>query len=119
MAVDSAGNVFLAGTTDSRNFPTGNSLQSALRGEINAFVTKFNSAGSALSYSTYLGGSNSDVAVGIAVDNVGGAYVTGVTDSRDFPTVGSLQPTYSGGVFGGDGFVLKIADPQQRSRRRP
>ncbi len=57
-----------------------------------AFVTKLNAAGSALVYSTHLGGSAWDVGTGIAVDSSGNAYVTGTTYSSDFPTANAFQP---------------------------
>ena len=63
-----------------------------------AFVTKLNPTGTALVYSTYLGGTDSDIGYGIAVDTDGNAYVTGETDSIDFPTTpGAYQTTYGGG----------------------
>jgi hypothetical protein len=96
IAVDSGGNAYVTGTTNSPNFPTANPLQSARSGN-DAFVTKLNAAGSALTYSTYLGGISEDVAHGIAVDGGGNAYVTGYTSSTDFPTVNAFQATIPGG----------------------
>ena len=64
-----------------------------------AFVTKLDATGSGLVYSTYLGGSSADFGYGIAVDGAGSAYVTGVTDSTNFPTTaGAAQTTYAGGL---------------------
>jgi hypothetical protein len=93
IAVDSSGNAYVAGETSSSNFPTANPLQAQLRGVgvSNAFATKLNAAGSALVYSTYLGGSGGDAGYGIAVDSSGNAYVAGYTDSSDFPTANPLQ----------------------------
>jgi hypothetical protein len=78
-------------------------------------VTKLNPTGSALVYSTYLGGSSNDATGGIAVDAAGNAYVAGVTSSKDFPTtLGAFQPVFGGGStfteFGmaSDGFVTKL-----------
>jgi hypothetical protein len=105
IAVDSIGNAYVTGYTESSNFPTANALQVAFAGTADAFVTKFNAAGTALVYSTYLGGSNEDVGQGIAVDSAGNAFVTGSTTSNDFPTVNPVQA-----VSGGDrdGFVTKL-----------
>jgi hypothetical protein len=93
IAVDPAGNVYVAGTADSDNFPTVNALQPTLKGLQNAFVAKINASGSALVYSTYLGGSELDRGFGITADSSGNAYVTGQTFSADFPTVNALQST--------------------------
>jgi hypothetical protein len=108
IAVDSAGNAYVTGWTFSTDFPTMNPLQPTYGGygDSDAFVSKINSTGSALVYSTYLGGSYSDQGNGIAVDGAGNAYVTGSTQSTDFPTMNALQPTYGGGYD--DAFVAKI-----------
>ena len=74
--------------------------------EPDAFVTKLNAAGSALVYSTYLGGSGDDDGNGIAVDSSGNAYVTGYTDSTNFPTANAFQAAFGGGS--GDAFVTKL-----------
>src|SRR5207302_1502860 len=82
MAVDTAGNAYLTGGTNSADFPTTNAIQSSFAGGArDCFVTKFNVTGNALVYSTYLGGSGEDVCGGITVDSFGDAYVTGFTDS--------------------------------------
>jgi hypothetical protein len=106
IAVDSSGNAYVTGYTASTNFPTMNPLQPAYDGNNDAFVTEINSSGSALVYSTYLGGSGQDLGQGIAVDSSGSAYVTGQTGSTDFPTMNPLQPMNGGGY---DSFVTKIA----------
>jgi hypothetical protein len=109
IAVDALGDAYLAGTTASGNFPTtAGSFQTHLNGrEANAFVCKLNATGSALIYSTYLGGSNGSEAFGIAVDASGNAYVTGWTASSTFPTTaGALQTTFGGGYD--DAFVSKL-----------
>jgi hypothetical protein len=103
--VDTAGGAYVTGYTQSVDFPTVKPLQGANAGLGDAFVAKLNSTGSALVYSTYLGGSGGDSGEGIAVDSAGNAYVTGGTESPDFPTVKPLQPANAGG---GDGFVSKI-----------
>ena len=105
IAVDASGNVYVTGNTSSTNFPKVNALQSTLAGNYNGFVTKFNATGSALIYSTYLGGSGGDQGNGIAVDASGNAYVTGITSSFDFPTVNALQSAYAGTY---DAFVSEI-----------
>jgi hypothetical protein len=84
IAVDGEGNAYVTGLTYSTDFPTMNPLQAVNHGTVNAFVFKLNPAGSALVYSTYLGGSGSDQASGIAVDSAGNAFVTGGTSSADF-----------------------------------
>jgi len=106
IAVDSAGNAYVTGTTSSTNFPTMNPFQAANGGGTDAFVAKLNSPGTALVYSTYLGGSDNDFGYGIAVDSSGNAYVTGGTYSTDFPTKNPLQATFGGGLS--DAFVAKI-----------
>ena len=107
IAVDSSGNAYVTGCTDSTDFPTANALQPAYGGgHIDAFLTKFNSSGSALVYSTYLGGNELDQGFGIAVDSSGNAYLTGHTDSTNFPTVNPRQPAYGGGYH--DAFITKI-----------
>jgi hypothetical protein len=106
IAVDSAGNAYVTGYTQSTNFPQVNPLQKHYGGgNCDAFVTKFNPSGSALFYSTYLGGGNVDEGTGIAVDSAGNAYVTGDTTSRVFPTKNPLQPANGGSS---DAFVAKI-----------
>jgi hypothetical protein len=106
IAVDAAGEVFVTGTTSSANFPTVNPVQATNRGNANAFIAKFNTGGTALLYSTFLGGSRADNGSGIAVDTAGDAYVVGSTVSSDFPTVHAVQATYGGGFK--DAFVIKI-----------
>jgi hypothetical protein len=110
-AVDSLGNAYVTGRTASTNFPvTPGAFQTTYGGGYNAFVTKLNTTGSALVYSTYLGGSSGDdEAYGTAVDSSGNAYVTGRTCSTDFPTRSPLQPAYGGSnTYCGDAFVAKI-----------
>jgi hypothetical protein len=113
IAADAAGNAYVTGETTSGNFPTtAGAYQSANAGGTDAFMATINSDGSALIYSTYLGGSSADIAFGIALDTAGIAYVTGRTaSSADFPiTTDAIQPTYGGGL--NDAFVAKI-DPSQ------
>lgn len=101
------GEAYVVGTTTSSDFPvTPGAFQTAPgSGFIEGFVTKFNVAGSALVYSTYLGGNGEDRAFGVAVDSLGHAYVTGLTDSGDFPTTpGAFQTT----LVGQDAYVTKF-----------
>ena len=107
IAIDQAANVYVTGNTNSADFPLANAFQSTIGDSFNgdAFVTKLNSNGS-LSYSTFLGGSNSDTGFGIAVDVSGNAYVTGVTRSNNFPTANPIQATYGGSL--NDAFVTKL-----------
>ena len=107
VAVDSSGNVYITGLTDSANFPaTPNPIQIDNAGDYDVFVTKINADGT-LGYSTYLGGSAWDRSGGIAVDSNGNAYITGTTISSDFPnTLITIQP--GGYADGGDAFVTKI-----------
>ena len=106
IAVDSSGNAYVTGQTISSDFPTQNPYQRTLAGSWDAFITKLDSSGSALSYSTYLGGSGSDHGEGIAVDGSGNAYVTGDTWSSDFPTQNPYQRTLAGEQ---DAFIAKFA----------
>jgi hypothetical protein len=92
IAVDSSGNAYVTGTTNSSDFPTVKPLQKTLNGYSNAFVAKLNAAGSALVYSTYLGGDNYNFGSGISVNSNGNAYIVGSTDSKNFPVFRALQP---------------------------
>jgi hypothetical protein len=107
IAVDASGNAYVAGLTLSSDFPsTPGALQTTSGGDYDVFVTKLNAAGSALVYSTYLGGSGYEAAGGIAVDASGNAYVTGETVSTNFPTTpGAFQTTLNGPY---NGFVTKL-----------
>lgn len=94
VAVDSNGNAFVVGSTGSNNFPRALPLQSTFGGgSLDAFVSKFNTAGSALIYSTYLGGVFTDEAQAVATNASGMATVAGYTSSTNFPVVGALQAT--------------------------
>ena len=113
IALDSSGNAYVTGSTYSTDFPTMNPLQAHCgscvpndSSSFTAFVTKLNPTGSALVYSTYLGGSTEDAGYRIAVDAAGSAYVTGYTASTNFPTANPLQPSYGGGAH--DAFVAKL-----------
>lgn len=111
IAVDLAGAAYVAGTTESFDFPLVNCLQQHPSGAIqNAFVAKISTDGTALLYSTYLGGTEGDSATDIAVDSFGAAYVVGSTESADFPSVHPLA------AFGGaaDAFITKLAPDGSR-----
>jgi hypothetical protein len=102
IAVDSSNFVYVTGFTASTNFPNTNSFRKYLNGSTNqtpaydAFVAKFDATGTNLLYSTFLGGTNNDVACSIAVDNQGAAYVTGWTTSTNFPNTNSAPGLYNG-----------------------
>src|SRR5262249_30731285 len=109
IAVDGAGNAYVTGNTDSSDFPTTpGAFQPGPGGSFgDAFVAKLSAAGDALVYSTYLGGSDADTGDGIAVDGAGNAYITGSTDSSDFPaTPGAFQAGLRG--FS-DAYVAKLS----------
>jgi hypothetical protein len=108
IAVDAGGAAYVAGSTQSECFPmTAGAFDTTYEpGGPDAFVTKLNPTGTALVYSTYLGGTNSDSAYGIAISSAGMTYVTGVTASSDFPiTPNALQLVNKGG---GDAFVTQL-----------
>ena len=105
LAVDSAGAAYVAGFTESYDFPAANPEQNSNAGGNDAFVAKFNLSGNGLVYCTYVGGSADDRAYGIAVDGTGSAYVTGTTISANFPVRNALQSHLAGGR---NAFVLKL-----------
>ena len=107
VAVDSAGNAYVTGNTSSIDFPvTAGVLRSARNGPFDVFVAKLNPAGTALLYSTYLGGSEGEGSIGIAVDGAGNAYLAGLTRSTDLPvTQGAFRTTNAGDS---DGFIAKL-----------
>ncbi len=109
IAVDAAGAAYVTGYTTSVDFPTLNPFQAAKPGSLEtaaAFVAMFDSAGG-LAYSTFLGGSTYDYGAAIAVDGDGRVYVTGRTNSRDFPTLNAFQAAHGGG--NNDVFVAKLS----------
>ena len=107
IALDSIGNVYVTGSTTSSDFVTANAFQSTIGDQFNgdAFVTRLSATGS-MTYSTYLGGNGGDTGNGIAVDISGNAHVTGITASTNFPTQNPIQPAQAGGT--GDVFVTKL-----------
>ncbi|MEK7183945.1 MAG: SBBP repeat-containing protein, partial [Patescibacteria group bacterium] len=106
ITVDPSGNAYVTGQTDSTDFPISSPYQGANAGTNDAFISKLNATGSALVYSTYLGGTSTDYGTGIAADTSGNAYVTGYTDSSDFPTSSPYQASYGGLI---DSFVTKLS----------
>jgi hypothetical protein len=114
LAVDGPGNAFITGFTDSTNFPLAAPIQGAINGTpdhtlkqfpLDAFVAQLDPTGSNLLYSTYLGGDGVDEGTGVALDNSGNLYVTGFTDSTNFPVSNVPQNVFGGRV---DAFVTKI-----------
>lgn len=106
IAVDRLGQVFVAGQTDSLNYPTNRAFRGTNAGNAEVFVSKLNPNGSALLYSTYLGGSRADVAFGLAVDAGGNACVVGRTASPNFPTQNPVQSSLNG--TNDDAFIVKL-----------
>ena len=107
LALDSSGNVYLAGNAGpGLPIPSGSTPFQPASVGTNAAILKLNGTGTAVVYGTYLGGSGTENLTGIAVDADGGAYVSGITTSNDFPTKNPLQPTL--GSSGQSGFVTKL-----------
>lgn len=107
VAVDSAGNTYVAGYTTGVLYPTQGPMQPSFAGGgSDAVISKINPAGTGYVYATYIGGDGADQAYAVTADNAGNAYVTGVTYSINFPTGGALQNTPGGGA---DGFVTKLS----------
>ncbi|HSF19804.1 MAG TPA: SBBP repeat-containing protein [Vicinamibacteria bacterium] len=106
IAVDAHGSAYVTGSTSSSDFPTMNALQPTKSGGGDVFLTKFNSTGSVLVFSTYLGGTQTDSATGVTVDHLGNAYVAGTTESNDFPMMNPVQAVFNGGIF--EGFLSQF-----------
>jgi len=130
IALDSSDNIYIAGDTDSDQFPvTSGAVQPTRKGDMDGIFSILTPLGNQLTYSTFLGGSGDDSAAAVAVDQYGNAYLTGVTMSFDFPlTTGVAQTQPGGGTQ--DAFVAKIgftnpnntppaASPVTTSARRP
>jgi hypothetical protein len=98
ITVDTGGNAYITGNAQSSNYPTTvGAFQTALLGSGSAFVTKLNSTGGALAYSTFIGGNNYDYGTAIVLDDTGSAYITGYTSSSNYPTtIGAYQTTLAG-----------------------
>ena len=108
LALDSSGNAYVTGHTTSTDFPTASPIQGSNGGLWDAFITKVNAAGSALVYSTYLGGSSNEYGLDIAVDSSGRAYITGYTGSFNFPTASPIYGSKAGVGIAEDPFVTRI-----------
>lgn len=102
--VNSSGEAYIAGTTESFLFPTVNAIQPTLAGFADAFILKLSRTGSAIIYSTYLGGNNNDVANGFAIDGNDNVLIVGSTVSTDFPLANPLQPS----IHVQDAFITKL-----------
>jgi Beta-propeller repeat len=111
IAVDAADRAAVVGFTQSTDFPTVRPLQPALNGPFDAFVTIVDAQGTALAFSTYLGGSSRDDATAVAIDAAGMISVAGQTFSSDFPLMNPVQATFGGGR---DAFITKIDTRQPR-----
>jgi hypothetical protein len=96
VGLDSAGDFYISGSTNSDQFPHVNSIQPAIAGQSDGFVLKLNPAGSAFLFTTYLGGTGDDKLLAAGVDGSQNVYVTGTTTSSDFPVLDPLQ-RFSGG----------------------
>jgi hypothetical protein len=109
IAIDSLGNTYITGLTNSSNFPTTlGAFDTSSNAWHDGFVSKLNASGTALVYSTFLGGGEYDYGLGIAIDSLGNAYITGETNSTDFPiTPGAFDTSYNGGYY--DIFVTKMS----------
>ncbi len=113
IAVDGGGNAHLIGRTESTDFPTAKPLQSHLKGSSDAFAARFNPAGSALTFSTYHGGTATESGNGLALDAQGNLYLAGETTSADFPTQHPFQSSCAGACT--SAFVTKMALPPANS----
>ena len=96
LAIDRRGNAYVAGFTTSDKFPTVNAVQNKLNGTIDGFATRISANGKDLDFSTYLGGVGEEAAFGIAVDAAQNVYITGLTNSTNFPVVDPLQAQLGG-----------------------
>jgi len=105
IAVDNSGSVYVAGYTDSATFPL-TTLGSLPANTDHVFVAKLDSTGSNLIYADYLGGNNQDYAAGLVLDTANNVYITGSTESSNFPTVNAYQPQQPGPY---SGFMTKIS----------
>jgi hypothetical protein len=109
IAVDASGNAYISGFTRSANFPTASAMDSTIGGLQDVFIAKINPAGTALVYSTFLGGSGDDEGKDMTIDGAGNVYVIGRTFSSDFPTLNAFTSTFVGSTSGdGNAFVTRL-----------
>ncbi|MFX0094172.1 MAG: SBBP repeat-containing protein, partial [Candidatus Hodarchaeota archaeon] len=106
IVLDAAGNYYVTGYTFSENFPTKNAYQSDFGGYSDAFITKLNATGNGLLFCTFLGDDNRDRGLDISIDSAGNSYITGDTNSINFPIVNAYQSAFGGGES--DVFVTKL-----------
>ncbi len=112
LALDAANNVYVTGSTASNNFPMVNPYQGTYPGGFDGFLSKISPDGSSLLYSTYFGGTGTDIPSGLAVDSAGEMVVAGYTSSTDFPVANAYQAVASanqGGQYGNYGFLTKFS----------
>ncbi|NYT07308.1 MAG: PKD domain-containing protein, partial [Methanomicrobiales archaeon] len=105
--VDGDGSAYIAGTTNSTDFPVANPLQAALAGQTDAFIARLAPNGTSLIYSTYIGGTGQDYGYAIDIDTAGNAYITGSTDSKIFPVTSVLHHTTLAGI--NDAYIVKVS----------
>jgi hypothetical protein len=112
LALDSANNIYVTGSTASSNFPMVNPFQGTYPGSFNGFLTKISPDGSSLLYSTYFGGNGSDLPSSVAVDAAGNMLIAGYTSSTTLPVANAFQSTVApnrGGNYGNYGFLTKFS----------
>ncbi len=107
LAVDTAGNCFVAGQTSSTDFPTASAYQAATGGSVDGFFTKLAASGSSLVFSSYFGGNQGDWIEALQLDPLNKVYLCGVASSTNFPIVGAYDNSYNGG--GGDCFASRLS----------
>src|SRR5207253_2077541 len=105
IAVDASEAVYVAGYTTSFDLPTANGTQTFIGGDRDGFLAKFDPVGNVLVFSSFLGGTGTEGATGLAIDAAGDVYVVGFTNAGDFPTA---NPVQAGNAGGQDVFVAKL-----------
>ena len=119
IAVDGAGAIYVAGATNSIDFPAVNAFQPELSGDLDAFVAKIDPVTSTLLWSSFLGGGLDELGNAVALDGTGNVYLGGQTQSVSFPILNAVQDSFGGGES--DGFVTKLGTtaPDTIGRFRP